>query len=151
MKSFEADLKGFYYQLMEVFGKQFKDFVSSHKSFTPELLLNALSAIQQVKMTKKPIPGWLEFEHSLTDFGTEDFKDLMFDRFIEGDEEYWLITDEGLMKEKVFHFNFSDLEEFMEWYENKFEMEFFQPADYILFRPKTNRFRILINDGYIFE
>lgn len=67
---------------------------------------------------------------------------------IEAGDRVFLVTDEGLLDQTGFSFRYADFAAFVEAYEERYRMEFFQDADYIFVVPAKRQLSILMHEGW---
>lgn len=119
--------------------------------FTPDNVIRCFEEIRPKQLKYNKLDDWIAFENDFISWDHYDFftilvLDSMFDK-----ELVFLITDEGLKDQIVFKFHLSEFEKFVEWYELKYSMDFFQPADYILFDRSVKSLVILHHEGMLIQ
>ncbi|SHN08287.1 hypothetical protein [Chitinophaga sp. CF418] len=115
--------------------------------------LNSLySALQTVnnEYHRKQIPNWYLFTTGQQELGVSDFKSFFFDG-IDDTEQVFLFSDEGHDNGCFFIFDANDLISFSYWYEQRFNMNFFQFSDYILIVPRLDIIKFNDDEGGINE
>ena len=98
------------------------------------------------KVTLTPIE---DFEFSIMEWGVEEFKSIIWDSDVHSlqNSTLFFISDETLETNEGFELTLNKLEEFADYYENNFNMEFFQPSDYIICMKAEMQIRIIHHEG----
>ncbi|GAB3503049.1 hypothetical protein [Emticicia fontis] len=102
--------------------------------------------------TRTWIEDWIWFEHGKLPNG-EYWDENNFYNLVLKDlpnQKVMLLTDEGIREKKCFKFDLNSFYEFVEWYEDKYQMEFMQPHDYIIIL-ENNMIKILHHGGVVLE
>lgn len=116
----------------------------------PSVVAENFEIATQSKLEMVPIPGWGDFESCRVDWTPEDFSRLMGIHAAPSEAELYLVTDEGYGEQIVFLFKAKEFFEFAAWYSGKYEMDFFQTSDYLLFGEDFEKVRIIHHNGFLF-
>lgn len=90
---------------------------------------------------------WKDFEYGEVDFDDNDFEKLVFGGNYSLNTEVLLITDESLKNNIAFRFRIGAFKDFVNYYEEIFDMDFFQPEDYIVFLRDYKEVKIIHHEG----
>jgi hypothetical protein len=105
-----------------------------------------------MKITMTSIEKWEAFEYDELDFDEMDFWRLIFE--YEGysvDSKVLFISDESLIKKIAFSFKIGDFKNFVDYYEQTFKMDFFQPKDYIVYLGDSQEIKIIHHEGKLIK
>jgi hypothetical protein len=98
------------------------------------------------KVTVAPIDN---FEFGIMEWGVEEFKSITWDSDGSFDQNstFFFISDETIRNKEGFELSLNKLEQFADYFEDIFNMEFFQPSDYIICMKAEMQIRIVHHEG----
>ena len=106
-------------------------------------------ALKSGKVLKwQSIPKWDLFETGDLEIPDKEFLQFLFHSSPISDMPVIIITDECFAQKKGFLLNFKDIEQFIsKEYPDSYEMDFFQPFDYIFVFPNLQKLVLLHHEG----
>ncbi|NIG55388.1 hypothetical protein [Chitinophaga sp. Cy-1792] len=94
------------------------------------------------------IRDWEDFEMGTHDYSISDFGELMEEsRCFMPDDEILFVSDELLKIDQCLGFRLKTFNAFALWYEKQFNMEFFQPSDYLLLSRESGNILLIHHEG----
>jgi len=117
-------------------------------SLSPDAL-TARAKTNKVNVIISPITQWDLFERNIVEWDAEDFKSIIWnlaDPLLQNSSVFF-ISDEALMNKTGFEFTLGSIDEFVNYYEDNFNMGFFQPSDYIICMKEKQQIRIIHHAG----
>jgi hypothetical protein len=126
----------------------FGDNNNNASRFSPDDLYTRAIA-NGVNIATSPIALWSDFEYGYLEWDVEDFKSIIWNSegpLLQGSSLFF-ISDETLMNKAGFELCLNDFEKFADYYEDNFNMSFFQPADYIICMKEEKQIRIIHHEG----
>jgi hypothetical protein len=119
--------------------------------FIPANVIQMYEAASKSTFERRLIPRWGAFERLEEEWDSIQFSELMgIEEFAQG-VPLSLVTDEGYRDKLVFLFLPEEFQDFVNWYEAHYQMDFFQSADYLLFGPRFEVVRIIHHNGVLFS
>jgi hypothetical protein len=129
---------------LSIDGCNWRDFLS------PDLLL----CKPNIEISNKyEIPDWHKFELCEMDWDYNDFQKFIFSEKIlnNGLATLYILTDELILSGLIVKLCLKEFHDFSYYIKDKFQMEFFQPADYIIFVPEYKTIFALHHSGFVYE
>lgn len=104
-----------------------------------------------VKYSHFKIDYWDLFEIDKKYYSYDEVIEFIYHE-ITNDEKLFLITDEGIKDKIVFEIPTKQMFlDFVFNYEEKYNMDFMQPADYIAYFPKEKKLNLIYHEGIFFS
>jgi hypothetical protein len=97
------------------------------------------------------IEKWQAFEYGEINLDENDFRDIIFDEQYSQKTDVLFISDESLKMKTAFSFKLGAFEKFVTHYEEMFEMDFFQPEDYIVYLRDYKILKIIHHEGKLIK
>lgn len=115
--------------------------------FSPDAL-TARAKVNRINVAISSIAQWSDYECGIKERDAEDFKSIIWNSspLLESSSVFF-ISDESLTSKTGFEFTLDNFDKFVDYYEDNFNMEFFQPSDYIICMKEERQIRIIHHEG----
>jgi hypothetical protein len=102
---------------------------------------------------KYEISDWEKFEQGEMDWDYTAFLKFIFREpiLINGLTSLYILNDELIMNGSIAKICLNEFHDFAYYIEDKFQMNFFQPSDYIILVPEYKMIFVLHHSGFVFE
>lgn len=94
----------------------------------------------------KNIDWWHQFMDDDPQIDDQNFLELLLNG-IDENNQILLVTFEGIQERIGFSFLFRDCKQFINEYEDRYQMEFFQDSDFIFVIPHSKQVSVLMHEG----
>jgi hypothetical protein len=149
---YSQSLKEAYNNLSRSLPEAFAKIVRSEYHLNPDRILDALSACNYDVSEGKQVAFWIDLEKNPEKYSFRDlFFLLQFDSFFLADRGCFIITDDGISNGEIFYVKKGEEMSFVEWYEDHYNILFFQAQDYLMFNPSYSKWTILHHSGIQFS
>ena len=126
----------------------FRQDYSGAFAFLPTELLN-WAAQTDIAVTYSDIKDWDLFETGRREFSSDDFLTFITQGGEISDTSLFLVSDETIKENSTYQILLPDFSAFVLFYEGRFEQEFFQPLDYLVFYPGIRQLTVLYHEGQL--